>query len=247
MYQVLRRKGGCILQGSLHVKHQVKPVRFGGRHVLYQIVNLSYAAKAEGSANKIYYGEDHTIIARHMDFMVPMTYFSEYSSRQDNPGSTGAWAKETAEVIWQGNPQCQVYAAVSTFGMGYSSYVAQAYEKALAAGKISKAEKQRHLLTGNDWEARASLEWLKRKRVLPLSEIKETSKILEKGICTAAEVMVAVKSVREAGLKGIMFFPHHTMWKSYGGSVLGREELSACLKQAFAEPAELPHRRQSKE
>ena len=39
------------------------------------------------------------VIAEHMDFMVPMTYFSVYSAYQERPELTGAWAGELTRHI----------------------------------------------------------------------------------------------------------------------------------------------------
>ncbi len=209
-------------------------------------LDVSYACRPESWANPIFYSEDLSLIAKQMDFMVPMTYFSEYSAYQEHPEATGAWAKELAQTIWRGNPNCQVYAAVSTFSQGYGSAVGALFETAVKSGKISQTEKQQHLLLSNAWEARASMQWLKEKGAVSEEDWQKAHKRMEAGLATADEVMVAIQSVRSAGLKGVVFFPYQTMWADRGDSVVGREELSARLKQAFAEPAALPHRPQDK-
>lgn len=177
-------------------------------------VAVSYAAMPEPSANRVFYGEDLAELGKVFDFIVPMSYYTQYGM-----GARPEWTAETCQALaaWvhQGNPQCRVYAGISAYGAdgGWFESVRALYDKLVAAGAVTTDQRREHLQHRTCKQGFESLEWLHGEGKIDQAEYDRVKAILDARTPTSDELVRAVASVRQAHLPGFVFFRYECMFE----------------------------------
>ena len=201
-------------------------------------LTVSYAAMAEPSADEVFYGENLAELARIFDFIVPMSYYTQYSGMS---GGRPEWTAEICQILakWvhQGNPKCQVYAGISAYGAdgGWFAPVRELYEKLVAAGTITPEQRTEHLKYRTCKQGFDSLAWLRAEGKVSQDEYEQVKAKLEARTPTSDEMVRAVRSIRKAGLSGFVFFRYECMFEDAVQGVIG-QDLWPRLKETLAEP-----------
>ena len=199
----------------------------------------------------MYYGVDYSLLAPHLDFLVPMAYYNRY-------GQDARWAiRRCHEIALQAhaaNPKCHVYAGVATYSHSTCRiWIAQVTAEAQKQGKLSAEDiKSNRLLdyfTGGDMLRSAT--WLYGHGMI---EAKTYGQMLN-AIITDDEILEAVDLMRagrdkslpgvqeyvdEAPVEGIVFFRYFCMFPENTEGVVGN--LWDKLRPEFPKPTRLPHR-----
>jgi hypothetical protein len=205
---------------------------------------VSYAAMAEQWADPLYYGEDLAELAKVFDFLVPMSYYTQYSMSQGRPEWTAEVCRSLAEWAHQGNPACKVYAGISAYGSdgGWREPLRDTFQRLVAEGALTAEQQQEHLHYTTCREAFESLEWLRSEAKIRPEEYEQLRTTLDERTPTSDEILRAVESVRAARLPGFVFFRYFCMFEDHTQGVIGKD-LWPRLQQAFPAPAALPHAR----
>lgn len=240
--------GGPHCQAFLHwrccrLAAYLKRLRDAARSV--RPLTISYAVMAELSADEMYYGEDLAELAKVFDFLVPMSYYTEYAGMS---GGRPEWTAEVCRALadWahRGNPDCLVYAGVSAYGAdgGWREPIRDLYQKLVAAGSLTAEQQREHMKYLGCKQGLQSLQWLRDEGKITADEYERVRKIVEDRTPTSEELVRAVQSVRAAGLPGAVFFRYECMFEDRGQGVIGAD-LWDRLGELYREPATTPHAR----
>lgn len=199
---------------------------------------VSYAAMPEPSADEAFYGEDLAQLAKVFDFMVPMSYYTEYGG---TPEWTGETCRTLAEWIHRGNPNCQVYGGISAYGAdgGWREPIRDLYKRLVAEGVIAADEQREHMKYLSCRQGVESVEWLHTAGKITPEEYERVKAIVDRRTPTSEELVRAIQSVRRAGLPGFVFFRYECMFEDRGQGVIGWD-LWPRLQAAFAEAPAAP-------
>lgn len=204
-------------------------------------------------SSKLYYGVDYSLLSPHLDCLIPMVYYNRY-------GRTPEWAikraREIAIVARASNPDCHIYAGISSYSHSRCRiWISNTVRKLLKEGKLSRQtvarERLLRYITGAQMMRIAK--WLHGRKLIS----DKLFHSMDNSIITVDEVARAIELMREppptdlgeartreyidqARIEGVVFMRLYCMFQENSESVVG--DLFARLKHLFPTPATLPHR-----
>lgn len=205
-------------------------------------VTVSYAAMPELPADRTFYGEDLAELGKVFDFIVPMSYYTEYAGMSGGrPEWTAETCKSLAAWVHQGNPDCRVYAGISAYGSdgGWREPIRDLFQKQVAAGAITLDQQKEHMKYFTCKQGLESLEWLHAEGKLSTEDYERVKGVVDRRVPTSHEIVQAIQSVRKAGLPGFVFFRYECMFEDREQGVIG-QDLWPRLKEVFGAPAAPP-------